>query len=302
MYLIGALQVSRRNVQTLLSQWGCDISLGALTDMQHVTTAAMAQPYQEICDVVRAAPRLNADETSWRQKKARRWVWSACCATAALYKIQDGRNTACAQALLGDNQDECIVTTDRLGSYSWIGGERQQYCWAHMKRDFKAIEERSDRKASKLGAALGTLTKRLFRYRHRYKAGKKSASWFKTMIRGEIKPKMMELLKKGEATEDKKTRGTCKALLKGWESLWTFTQAQGVEPTNNEAERAMRRVVTWRKLSGGTQNEGGAAFVERMLSCVATVKRNQASVLAFLTALIASVFARQPPPSVLNPA
>jgi transposase len=84
--------------------------------------------------------------------------------------------------------------------------------------------------------------------------------------------------------------------------LWTFTQAQGVEPTNNEAERAMRRVVTWRKLSGGTQNERGAAFVERMLSCVATVKRSGASVLAFLTTLIASVFARQPPPSILNPA
>jgi hypothetical protein len=66
-------------------------------------------------------------------------------------------------------------------------------------------------------------------------------------------------------------RGTCRALLKGWASLWTFTQAQGVEPTNNEAERAMRRVVTWRKLSGGTQNERGAAFVERMLLSIYTV-------------------------------
>jgi hypothetical protein len=63
----------------------------------------------------------------------------------------------------------------------------------------------------------------------------------------------------------------------------------------------MRKAVTWRKLSGGTQNARGDAFVERMLSCVSTLKRNKASVLAYLTALIVTVFTRQPSPSLLNP-
>jgi hypothetical protein len=74
MYLLGALQVSRRDVQDLLVAWGCPVSLGALTDMQHKTTAALAQPYDEAVAAVQAAACVHADETSWRQGKERRWL------------------------------------------------------------------------------------------------------------------------------------------------------------------------------------------------------------------------------------
>jgi transposase len=214
MYLIGAVQLSRRSVQTLLGEWGCHISLGALTKMQHTTTAALAQPYEQVREVVASAPSINADETSWRQKKARRWVWVACCAAATLYKVQDGRNTACAKTLLGEDRTDWVVTTDRLGSYNWIDGARRQLCWAHIKRDFKAIEERTARGAKTLGTALGILTKRMFRYWHRYRAGKKDIDWFKTMLRGEIKPKIKALLTKATVSADAKSAGTCGALLK----------------------------------------------------------------------------------------
>jgi transposase IS66 family protein len=49
-------------------------------------------------------------------------------------------------------------------------------------------------------------------------------------------------------------------------SLWTFVVEDGVEPTNNRAEKALRFAVLWRKLMQGTHNEKGDRWVERMLS------------------------------------
>jgi transposase len=123
MYLRGALQVSRRDVQDLLEAWGCPVSLGALTDMQHRTSTALARPYDEAVAAVQEAACVHADETSRRQGRSRRWMWVACCAAATVFKAQARRNTACAKALLGDRAAGLVVVTDRLGSYNWIPHE-----------------------------------------------------------------------------------------------------------------------------------------------------------------------------------
>ena len=65
--------------------------------------------------------------------------------------------------------------------------------------------------------------------------------------------------------------------------LWTFVRIEGVEPTNNDAERALRHGVICRKTSGGTESEAGRRFVERMLSVVATCRQQEVDVLDYLT-------------------
>ena len=45
--------------------------------------------------------------------------------------------------------------------------------------------------------------------------------------------------------------------------LWTFVVEEGVEPTNNRAERALRFAVLWRRMMQGTYNEKGDRWVER---------------------------------------
>ena len=40
--------------------------------------------------------------------------------------------------------------------------------------------------------------------------------------------------------------GLCRELTKWWPALWTFARVEGVEPTNNVAERALRPSVLWR--------------------------------------------------------
>jgi transposase len=60
-------------------------------------------------------------------------------------------------------------------------------------------------------------------------------------------------------------------------------RVEGVGPTNNDAERALRHGVIYRKLSGGTESEAGSRFVERMLSVVATCRVQEVNVLDYLT-------------------
>jgi transposase len=72
-------------------------------------------------------------------------------------------------------------------------------------------------------------------------------------------------------------------LLRLWDCLWTFTRVEGVEPTNKAAERALRHAVIWRRISGGTDSEGGSRFVERMLSAVATCRQQGRNALEYLT-------------------
>jgi transposase len=76
---------------------------------------------------------------------------------------------------------------------------------------------------------------------------------------------------------------TCRELLAGETHLWTFVRVEGVEPTNNDAERALRHGVIYRKTSGGTDSESGSRFVERMLTVVATCRQQGINVLDYLT-------------------
>lgn len=71
-----------------------------------------------------------------------------------------------------------------------------------------------------------------------------------------------ELLREGATLTCDKTRRTCESLLDLGVALWTFVRMEGVEPTNNDAERQGRRAVLWRCRSFGTQSAEGSRFVE----------------------------------------
>ena len=75
-------------------------------------------------------------------------------------------------------------------------------------------------------------------------------------------------------------------LLKRWPALWTFTHTDGVEPTNNQAERGLRGAVIYRKLSLGTQSEHGERSVERLLSASITCRLRKQSLYNYLTQVI----------------
>ena len=87
-------------------------------------------------------------------------------------------------------------------------------------------------------------------------------------------------------------------LLKVWPALWTFTTIDGVEPTNNPAERALRGPVIHRKLSHGTRSNDGERFAERALSAAATCRQQHRSLFDYLTELLTAHTRGDPLPAL----
>ncbi len=103
-----------------------------------------------------------------------------------------------------------------------------------------------------------------------------------------IQAELRELLRHG-ARKSKRTRyhgRFARNLLKLWPALFTFVTVDGVEPTNNAAERSLRGPVIHRKLSHGTRTPDGEQFVERALSASVTCRLQGRSLYTYLSELL----------------
>ncbi len=107
------------------------------------------------------------------------------------------------------------------------------------------------------------------------------------------------LLREGAPGAEKKTHGTCRNLLKLEAALWTLVWEAHVEPTNNSAERPLRRAGLWRRRRFGTQSGAGSQVVERSLTAVTTLRQQPRDVLEYLTAACAAANCGKPAPSLL---
>ena len=97
-----------------------------------------------------------------------------------------------------------------------------------------------------------------------------------------------------------KSQALCCDLLNRFLTLWTFLEQEGVEPTNNLAERGLRPFVIARKLSNGSQSEWGTKFSERVMTVVCTLKQQTRNVFEYLTEVFCSRLEKGPAPLVLG--
>jgi transposase len=97
----------------------------------------------------------------------------------------------------------------------------------------------------------------------------------------------------------KKTHGMCRQLLVHEEAMWRFLDEPGLPPTNNLAERALRRPVIWRKGSSSTDSAAGSRFVERILTIITTLKAQNRDPFVFLVEAHLAHTAGRPAPSLL---
>jgi transposase len=272
------------------------VSVGTISQLEQATTAALAAPVEEAGAYVHAQAVAHLDETSWRQGDKPAWLWVAVTTWVTVFVVRLSRSGHIARELLGKTFAGILVT-DRYSAYNWYPVRWRQLCWAHLLRDFEAMRDRGGRSKT-IGDALLAQAHQMFTWWHRVREGTLQRSTFRSYMtprRREIE----RLLEAGSRCGVPKTAGTCRDILKRREALWTFVQVDGVEPTNNTAERALRPGVLWRKGSFGTQSAEGSRFVESMLTVVATLKQQQRNVLEYLTAACEAALRGEAAPSLL---
>ena len=175
-----------------------------------------------------------------------------------------------------------MLTTDRYPAYDHLPADRRQVCWAHLRRDFQAmIDRRND--GSAVGEDLLMYADILLMQWKRVRDGTLTRRGFRQSYLGWVRAEVRTLLGRGAGCGCATTAGVCRELLAVEPALYTFAAVEGVEPTNNAAERALRHAVCWRKTSYGTDSAGGSRFVERVLTVVATCRQQGRDVLDFLT-------------------
>ena len=101
-----------------------------------------------------------------------------------------------------------------------------------------------------------------------------------------------------KSSRTKYHRQFAKNLLNRWPALWTFTHTDGVEPTNNHAERGLRGAVIYRKLSLGSQSDQGERTIERLLSASITCRLQKHSLFAYLTDVLTAHIRGDPIPAL----
>ena len=293
----GAYRLSKRMTQQAMDEmFGVPMSVGTISHLEQATTAAVAAPVEEARTYVHGQAVAHLDETSWRQGGKRAWLWVAVTSWVTVFLVRMSRGGPVAHELLGETFAGILVT-DRYSAYNWYPVRWRQVCWAHLLRDFEAMRNRGGG-SKEIGDALLVQARQMFTWWHRVRSGTLKRSSFRsamTPLRREVE----RLLEVGSRCGVAKTTGTCRDILKRREALWTFVQVEGVEPTNNTAERAIRPGVLWRKGSFGTQSAEGSRFVESLMTVVATLKQQQRSVLEYLTTACEAALRGEKAPSLL---
>lgn len=313
--LSGLYRHSQRMVQSAMQDiFGISMSLGAVNKLRLEASNAVESAVSEAKIYVQNASVVGADETSFVQgnvdgsnsKKSQAWLWVAVTPLVTFFQITLSRCTDTAKNLLGENFGG-ILNSDRYAAYNWVSLEQRQLCWAHLKREFIKISQRPG-VSKDLGNALVQQQEKLFELWHRVRDGTITRSEFQLLvpsIRSSIKSSLQEAADYEIGTQEKtplaKTVRTCRQLLKVESALWLFVKVEGVEPTNNAAERAIRPAVIWRRTSFGSQTTAGSNFVARMLTVVTTLKSQRRNVLDFITASVSAARQAKPSPSLLPP-
>ncbi|HEX2092423.1 MAG TPA: IS66 family transposase, partial [Longimicrobiaceae bacterium] len=295
--LSGRYRLSRREVRQLLQDlWQVRVSLGAVVRQEQAQSAALAPIIEEARAAVQQAAVVNMDETGWRQEQRRAWLWTVVTGTLTVFRIDRSRGGAVVEALVGPASTG-VVGSDRWSAYNRFVAERRALCWAHLKRAFQGLADRGG-EAEPIGRWGLAEIERLFAFWSRFRAGEFDRLDLQRRL-VPLQARLGRLLRRGQKNPDRKAAGLCRELTKWWPALWTFARVEGVEPTNNVAERALRPAVLWRKGSFGSDSAAGSRFAERLLTVIASCRQQGRRLLAFLVAAGEATLRGRPSPSLL---
>ena len=278
--LTGVYHLGRRKAVNLLSDIvGVQVSLGALSSVEARVSEAVQPAVDEAWEKVREAKVKHTDGTSWYQAGVTMALWTIATVAATVFKIVTDSRKQTLKPLYGALSG--ILISDRAKALNFWVMERRQICFAHLLRKFVAFSER-DGPTAAFGQQLLDYTGLLFEYWHDYKAGKLSRQTFVAWM-APVREQLEAVLAQAVAAGIAGVSGACADILEHKAALWTFVETDGVEPTNNHAEREIRTFVLWRRRSFGTQSSRGNAFAENLMTVAHTARKQNRNVLVFLT-------------------
>jgi transposase len=267
----GHFRLSTRTIQTLLAmQWGLHFSTGAISEAQEPVAQWLEPLVDHIGETLRQAPVAHADETTHFRGPGRAWLWVLCTPQLAFFMVHASRGMKAARHLLEHYSG--ILISDRHGAYGIHPQAQRQLCWAHVIRNLERISGRKG-DPGVLGLWLVKFARLIIQLEHRWRnSGYRSEHYRRRLLAARINFRVA--LEQGQqAHAGQRTGHACAALLRDEPMLWRFLESPGLDLTNNQAERALRPYVIWRKTSFFTQSERGDRFRAHVMSVCESCRR-----------------------------
>jgi transposase len=295
--LTGVYHLSRRRAQQLLRElFGIEISLGAVSAIEARASVALVSAVEEAQRAIEDADVKHTDATSWLRAGITMSLWTIACSVATVYRILKDGSRDTIRPLYGALKG--ILVSDRATVFDFWLMMLRQICWAHLVRKFVSFSER-DGPAGAIGRELLDCAALVFEYWHGFKDGHLTRDELVTWMRP-LERQLEAVLERAVAAGIPRLSGSCANILAHKDALWTFVTHDGVEPTNNHAERELRAFVLWRKRSFGSQSERGERFAERVMTVAHTARKQGKNVLDFLTECCTAHVQGTTPPSLLG--
>jgi transposase len=296
-YLTGRHHLPKRAAEEISEDvFAVPIALGTISALEQEVSTALAPAHAEALTAVQEAAVKNVDETSWKEAGIKRWLWVAATTSVAAFVIHSKRSILGLATLLS-NTIQGILCSDRWSVYACWPVLLRQVCWAHLKRDFQKCVDRGGA-AAVVGAEGLKIVAQVFKAWHLFRGGGLSRAQLQQR-RSPIARHLRQVLDAGCHCADSKAANFCANLVDLEPALWRFVVTEGVEPTNNHAERLLRRGVLWRKISFGCHSAAGCRFVERMLTVTQTLRLQNRNILHFVVEAVHNHRAGTPIPSLL---
>lgn len=253
----------RKVCSALKRQFNLEISSGTVFDITDKVSNKLSPEYSRIRASIRKSRYVGVDETGIRVGGLNFYVWVFTTKNATSYVIRKSRGKNVIEEVLG-KEYKGVIGCDGWTSYSSYGAKLQR-CWAHLLREAKDL---ADKYYGFTGfyESIKSIFKKIKRLREKP---------FSLMARNQWKDKLMLEMKQiiEQMNGYKEFRDFAGKINNGLEHWFTCLIHLFVEPTNNDAERALRELIVQRKIIGTLRNEKGTGIMERIMSCIATWKQ-----------------------------
>lgn len=284
-WLKGQCHVSYRPMRAFYRDvLGLEVSTGQLAKIVGQCGAALGEPYADLCAKLPGEPVVNVDETGHRERGLGHWLWCAVGKSFTVFKIAASRAAWVLEQLLGKDY-RGIVGSDFYGAYRKFVAEGYAlaaYCWAHLIREIRYLTTLGDKLIVNWATKLLNEAKRLFRAYHRQ--GQRAQH----NARDAILQRVRRPPPRGEA------QTLAKRIRLNAEAYFRFLDDERIEPTNNNAERALRHAVIDRRITQGTRGAPGSRWLERFLTTRETCRQQDRPLFAYLVQAITQHTASQP--------
>ena len=246
--------------------------------------ANTARPvYERLIELIRQCSTVHADETGWRIGTLSAWLWVFTNHEITVYDIRANRSSDIVIDILGE-QFKGILASDGFLAYDdrrlkdWL----KQKCIGHLLRDLKDMRESKTGRALQFAQQMTALLQDALRL----KAEKPHLDPFTFANRARsLETRLDTLITDRRHFTDPDNARFAKRLRKHRPHLLRFLYVDGLDATNNQAERMIRPAVITRKTNGCNRTKSGAETHAILSSVLVTCHQHSIPILDYLVQL-----------------